>query len=86
MAKDDRLSQVMVLTEAEAVTPSDSVDLPGAAPRALYTGSGGDVAVIPWNGAASVVLVGLAAGAWHPLSVRRVLVTGTTATDILVGR
>lgn len=86
MAANDRLNRVTVITEVEAVTPSDSADLPGALSRGLYVGTSGDVALIPAEGESPVTLVGLAAGLWHPISARRILATGTTATGILIGR
>lgn len=64
-----------------SVTPSDSVDL-GTIPRGIYVGVSGDLACHDADGD-SVTFVNLASGVLHPLSVRRVLVTGTTATDIL---
>jgi hypothetical protein len=69
---------------AVAVTPSATVDLTDY-PRALYIGVGGDVSVIPVGNAAdtAVVFKGLAAGTILPVGVRRVFVSGTTATDIV---
>ena len=68
-----------------AVTPSDTDDL--AEPcRSLFVGGAGDVAVIGAGappGDAGCVLKGVAAGTVLPMQARRVLGTGTTATDIV---
>jgi len=63
------------------ITPSDANDL-AAITRGIYVGTGGDLAVHDTEGTA-VTFVGLAAGMVHPLRVRRVLNTGTTADDIV---
>jgi hypothetical protein len=74
------------IKSAAAVTPSDSTDLPSVT-RGLYVGVIGDVNVIfaADKDASTVVLTGLAAGVWHPIQVRRVLATSTTATGIVAG-
>lgn len=84
-------SDISPISRAAAVTPNDSdtgsgvVSLPGA--RALYLGGAGDVAVVlsTQPNSTPITLKGLAAGMWHPLYVKKVLATGTTASDILVG-
>jgi hypothetical protein len=72
------------ITNAVAVTPDDDDDLASVA-RALYVGVSGDVAVIFADGTAAVTLTGLAGGVWHPIRVKRVLATGTDATNIMAG-
>lgn len=69
---------------AEAVTPSNSADLPTVA-RGLYTGAGGSIAVYMEgdDSGTSVVFSDAPAGAVIPIRVRRVLSTGTTATNIV---
>lgn len=73
-------------SRALAVTPSDSLDL--IAPvgvngtKYLYLGVTGDVSAIT-SGGDTVTFIGLAGGVFHPISVRRVRATGTTATGIL---
>ncbi len=62
------------------IAPDDDADL-STLPRALMVGGGGDVAVICKDGSA-LTLPGLAPGAVYPVRVRRVLITGTTATEI----
>ena len=66
------------------VTPDDDADLPRGVTRAVYVGGEGDLAVVYGSGVEDV-LVGLASGLFHPLSVARVKSTGTTATAIRAG-
>lgn len=68
-------------THAEAVTPSDTVDLT-AISRALYVGGAGNLVVITMGGE-TVTLVGATAGSIIPLRVTRVKATDTTATSIV---
>lgn len=63
------------------ITPSDTVNLEGPA-RALYVGGAGNISLKPLDGAA-VTLVGVPAGTLLPISVTRVNVTGTTATNLV---
>lgn len=74
------------IKRAASVTPSNTTDL-NSATRGIYVGASGDLAVIfaADADASTVTLVGLAAGVWHPMQVRRVLSTGTTATSIVAG-
>lgn len=67
---------------AEAVTPSDGTDLPRGC-RALYVGGTGTLVLILDKDTSSVSFVGVAAGSVLPVRVRRVLSTGTTATNIV---
>ena len=61
---------------------SDSLDLPVDG-RGLYVGVTGNVKIrTPAN--VDITFVALAAGVIHPIEVRRVFSTGTTATDLLV--
>lgn len=66
-----------------AVTPNDATDL-SLYPRALYVGGAGDLVVIP-VGASDDTPVTLKAHpiGYAPIGVRRVLATGTGATNIL---
>ena len=70
-------------TNAFSITPNDSTDL-AIIPRAFDVGVGGDVAVIYADDAtnATHVLKNRPSGSCWPYRVKRVLVTGTTATDI----
>lgn len=67
---------------AEAVTPNDGTDLPRGC-RALYVGGSGTVVLIFDKDTSSVSLVGVVAGSVLPVRVKRVLATGTTATNIV---
>jgi hypothetical protein len=67
------------VSHAFAVTPDDSADLTHVT-RAFYVGGGGDLRVVMADGA-TVTFAALAPG-WHPVRVRRVLATGTSATLI----
>jgi hypothetical protein len=67
---------------ASAVTPNDGADL-GATARALFIGVGGDVAAILKGDATSVVFKNVPQGTVLPVSAKRVLATGTTATNIV---
>lgn len=66
---------------AEAVTPSDSVDLLIVS-RALFVGVGGNIAVVMASGAA-VTFTGVVSGSILPVRVSRVKATATTATSIV---
>lgn len=75
-------SNLQPLDRLVAVTPSDSTAL--GLTSAVYVGATGDLAVVDAVGT-STTLVGLAAGMWHPIRVKKVLSTGTTATGVLAG-
>jgi hypothetical protein len=66
---------------ATAITPADATDFKPT--RAIYAGASGDVKVDMANGDSAVTFTGLAAGIVHPLSVKRIYATGTTATSIV---
>ncbi len=75
--------RIIPIEEMVDITPNDSVDL--ARPiRSIYVGVSGDVKVNDLVGGTHVI-VGLAAGVWHPCCATRVFATDTTATDILGG-
>ena len=75
MALDKTASFV---TRAESVTPSDTVD---CKPGLLYVGVSGDVKVDTLDGD-TVVLKNMVQGIVHPIYVKRVYSTSTTATNI----
>lgn len=77
----DLLKDLMFPTNAAAVTPSDSTDLPR--PGQLYIGGTGNVNVITVGGDA-LIFHGLPAGSVLPVLVSRVLSTSTTATNMRV--
>ena len=73
--------QVMTspITGAEAVTPSDTVDLSETS-TSLYVGTAGTLKVSFEDGT-TVIYAAIAAGR-HPLRVKRVWATGTSASNI----
>lgn len=77
-----RTIEFQSITRAVVVTPSDTEYLP--ATKALFVSVAGDVAVEMLDGT-QVTFTDLAASVLHPLSVQRVLETGTTATGIIAG-
>lgn len=70
----------MIVKKAVAITPSDSVEIEPR-PDAILVGGAGAVACM-WEDTASSTLTGLLAGNVYPVSPRRILATGTTATNI----
>jgi len=64
------------------VTPNDSTDLAGGVCRGIYVGGSGDVTIHDTRGNA-VTFVGMAAGVIHPIQAKRILDTGTDATDLV---
>lgn len=66
---------------AVAVNPSDTADLAFAS-KALYVGGAGNVALVTVGGD-TVTYVGVPAGSYLSVRVRRVLATGTTASSII---
>jgi len=73
------------ILQAEAATPSDTVNVPSvlsaarAAAHFIYIGAAGDVAL--YDGTSTLVFQALAVGVWHPMApFVRVMLTGTTVT------
>ena len=67
---------------AVAVTPNDSVDLAVTPTKGIYVGGSGDLKVTLENGDV-VTFMSLSSGMIHPIAVKRIWATGTTATNIL---
>lgn len=65
-----------------AITPNDGVDL-ATNTRGIYVGGAGNVAVILEDDTASVTFVAPPVGSVLPIRARRVLATGTTATNLI---
>jgi hypothetical protein len=65
---------------ASTVSPSDTNVLPQT--RGLYIGGSGNLAVVMADGS-SVTFTGVTAGVIFPVSVTKVMATGTTATNIV---
>lgn len=68
-------------TKAESVSPDDLNDL-SQVTRALYVGGAGDIRVVLVSGD-TITIRNASAGVIYPLRVKRVLSTGTVATDIV---
>ena len=68
------------VSQAFAVAPSDTGDLPQVT-RALHVDGTGTLRAVIADGT-TVTFTALSAG-WHSVRVRRVLATGTTATAIV---
>jgi hypothetical protein len=67
-----------------AITPSDTVDLPENV-RAIYVGGAGNITVQDLRGNTRLYQA-VSIGTWQPISAKRVMSTGTTATALLGGR
>jgi hypothetical protein len=70
------------VSNAFAITPSNTVDLETVT-RGLYVGTAGDVKVDLFESGTAITFKNLSAGVIHPLRVKRVYSTGTSALDIL---
>lgn len=68
--------------KAVLVTPNDTVDLADGNTKGLYVGGTGNVAVTMADGN-DITFNALSVGTIHPISVKRVKATGTTATNIV---
>ena len=64
-----------------ALTPSNTVDLSRMS-DAIWVGGGGDITIVGGDGRQTVIK-GVPAGTLLPISARRVMATGTTATDLV---
>lgn len=71
-----------VLSGLAAVTPHDTNEL-SIYSRALYVGTAGDLKVTTVGG--DTVTITNAAVGWHPIAVKVVFSTGTTASNIIAG-
>jgi len=69
------------IASAVAITKNDSTTF--AATRGIYVGVSGDVIVLHAGDSATTTYKSLAAGVFHPISIVKVMSTGTTATDIV---
>lgn len=73
------------MVHAAAVAPSDTVDLPSGATRALWVGGAGSgsLTVIMSGDDTPTTFVGIPAATLLPISVTRVLDTGTDVVTIV---
>lgn len=83
MAFDQSTSQPAGLSARNAalVTPNNDTDLT-AMTRAVFVGTGGNLAVV-MAGGQTVVLPTIPSGAFLPICVSRIRSTSTTATNIV---
>ncbi len=72
------------ITKMAAVTPHDSTNMT-TPNRGLYIGGAGNVSALLYDDDTAVTLTALAVGVWHPIAVKRVNSTSTTASAIVVG-
>lgn len=79
-SRNNRDNMALPASYAEAVTPSDSTDLPNDA-KSLYIGGAGDVKVTTIGGEVCVFTAHPIG--YMPVHVSRVWNTGTTATHIV---
>ncbi|MCM3444387.1 spike base protein, RCAP_Rcc01079 family [Metabacillus halosaccharovorans] len=70
------------VNDAITVTPSDSSNLSKGISKGFYLGASGNVKVDLASGT-TITLNSLAAGVIHPIAVKKVHATGTTATGIV---
>ena len=66
---------------AAAITPSDTIALPGGTTRGVYVGGAGNVVAL--IGGAAVTFTAVPAGSILPVAATRVNATGTTATALV---
>jgi hypothetical protein len=74
------MSQVAPGQAAFAITPNDTANINPT--RGVYVGGTGTLKVDMADGS-TVTFTGILAGQVHPLAVRRVYATGTSATTII---
>ena len=67
--------------DAFTITPNDNTDLVEVT-RALYIGGSGDVTLVTKSGT-QVTFSNISSGSLLPVRVARILVTGTTANNIV---
>jgi len=65
-----------------AITPSDTNQLPFVT-RAIYVGTGGNIAVQLLNDSSAVILMNAVAGSLLPFQVKQVMNTNTTASNLI---
>lgn len=75
---------VQGVVKARTVTASDSADLPEYC-RYIKCGTTGTIAYVGWDGVTVSDPGAYVAGVWHPVYAKRILVTGTTATQLMWG-
>lgn len=74
-------SNAAAITASDTNTLADDLGIQNS--RGIYVGASGDVNAVMKDGN-TVLFVAMAAGVVHPLQVKQVLTTNTTATSIVV--
>lgn len=77
------IGELLTVKNAFVPTPSDTVDFTQCKYGYLYVGGAGNVSVVT-HGGDTVLLQGVLAGSLLPLKIKRVMVTGLTATNLVV--
>jgi len=75
--------ELSIPSNAQAVTLSDTVDIPAGQATTIFVGVGGDVKVDTAGGQSAVVFKNVGDGQILPVLVTRVYDTDTDATDIV---
>lgn len=70
-------------TKLVSITKSDATDLTSNKIRALWVGTGGDVAVIALNDTAAVTIPNVQSGTVLPIAVVKVMSANTTASGFV---
>lgn len=68
---------------AYAVVPADGSDFEHGVATGFIVGTGGDVAILPEFNDDPVTIKNIPDGGFIPIRSRRILATGTTASDII---
>lgn len=74
------MGQTIPAQAAAAITPNDTTGF--AVTRGIYIGGAGNIKVDMLDGT-TVTFTAIAAGIIHPIAVKKVYATGTTATGII---
>lgn len=69
-------------SSAFVITPDDDNDLTYPI-RALYVGTGGDITLILQDDTVAIALVNVLPGSCLPLQIKRILSSGTGASDLV---
>lgn len=77
----DGFEKTISIRNVAAITPSNTVDLANPT-KAIYV-SATSTLVVDTVGGQTVTISSLAGGIWHPIQVKRVYVTGTSASGLL---
>ena len=85
MSDEFALQSQSALTPSEnpyAVVPNDAADLPSV-PKALYVGNGGTIVLRGKDSDVDVTFVAVPSGTQLQVRAKRIMATGTTASNIV---